>query len=154
MPWHINPNTFDDRMLEWSDAWGDAGPPAGYYSKLGRDHGNAPTFQGSVPLLLETNHSTIPDVGPGRMNTHLMVSRKAKELIESKDPVQHYYIPLELYRKHGARIEGEYFLFQAGDCLDGIVVEKSNAKPVYDEDGRFRYLSAPSRPSITWEAGL
>ena len=80
-----------------------------------------------------------------------MVSRKVKEIISSYDPVAHHFIPLELHLHNGKVSLDEYFLFQAADRIEGVVEEKSNVEAVYDEDGRFRYYSCPSRPSITWK---
>ncbi|WP_444928417.1 imm11 family protein (plasmid) [Microbulbifer sp. SSSA002] len=100
----------------------------------------------------ETKKKVIPDIFsmPG-LNA---VSQRFKDLVEEFEPGIHQFLPLDLFKKTGDPIDGNFYTFNCGKRLDAVLNKHSNVEwmasnevtgePELDIDVRYtNYLSAP-----------
>ncbi|MBB3993302.1 hypothetical protein GGR95_000930 [Sulfitobacter undariae] len=152
MPYLLLSNTFTNSEIQWDDVWRrDERPPE--YVELGSSHGQVPALSGPIPYRMYKGRllsgGVLPDITAGRWANDTIISARVKALIEDLDPVTHHFIPLNLTLKDGRQVDGEFFLFVAGDMIDGIIADKSDTTPIV-YDGRLAYYSVPGHPHITW----
>lgn len=149
MPWLLSPAVADSRELNWDDIYNEDG------SKMDPNVWAGPEQippQDTWPLRFRqtTKHKKVPDYCSGRYHGTLFVSRAFRDLVEAMDPVTHHYVPLQLTLHGGRESVGEFFLFKFGSFVDGIVAEKSEVGPIYDNEGRLGFYSVGSAATITW----
>ncbi|MCP4079959.1 MAG: hypothetical protein GY743_06910, partial [Planctomycetaceae bacterium] len=97
---------------------------------------------------------TLPDYFSIRED--LGVSQAFKDILEEQEPGAHQFFPLDVRRKDGGPVEGQYYLFVVSVLLDtALIPEKSNViqKGIYKEypSGRIsdHVYYAPSGPGPT-----
>ena len=56
------------------------------------------------------------------------VSRRFRDLVEEFEPGVHQFFPLELYRKNGDPVEGEYFIFNCAVSFDCVLTAKTDVE--------------------------
>lgn len=156
MPYLLLTRLHSTSEIQWEDVWPrDKRTPD--YVKLGSSHGQVPAQSGPVPYRMYQgkllNGGVLPDIMAGRWSEDMIISARVKELIEDLDSVTHHFIPLDLTLKDGRQVDGEFFLFVAGDLIDGIIADRSEVTPkVFD--GRLAYYSVPGQPHIAWRRGV
>lgn len=84
------------------------------------------------------------------------VNAKFRDLVEEFEPSVHQFFPLELKKKNGERIEGEYFIFNCCVSFDSLLVSQSDVSWI-EPDGPteyphvrvgWRHKNVLSRPQI------
>jgi len=53
------------------------------------------------------------------------VSTRFKEIVEAFEPNTHQFFPLQLFRKDGTEIEGEFFIFNCTVSVDTVLITRS-----------------------------
>lgn len=56
------------------------------------------------------------------------VNGRFRDLVEEFEPGVHQFFPLELLKKNGDRIEGDYFIFNCAVSFDSLLVQHSEVK--------------------------
>jgi len=126
MPWILSPDTYDHRMLSWTEI-DENGEAANHkyitevhqdgaviiYKALDEPHYSPPESMLPLHFRQSTNYKVLPDFMSGSGDT-IFVSQKMRKLIEDMDPEIHRYIPITLHTKAGEVMENKYFLFKFG----------------------------------------
>jgi hypothetical protein len=152
MPYLLLSNTHRTNMIHWEDVWPDE-KVTSECVLLGSSHGKVPALSGPIPYRMRGGRllkgGVLPDILAGRWSGNMIVSARVRKLIEDLDPVTHHFIPVNLTLKDGAQVDGQFFLFAAGDLVDGVIAEKLDGTPVVF-DGRLGYYSVAARPHVTF----
>ncbi|MBV2360215.1 hypothetical protein KUH32_10550 [Thalassococcus sp. CAU 1522] len=152
MPFLLKVHTYKPDHIHWEDVW-PRDRQTSDYAGLGKAHGKPPALTGPIPYRMRDGRlqpgGVLPDLVAGRWNSDLIVSRRVRALIEANDRVPHHFVPLDLTLLDGSVIDGQFFLFVAGDLTDGVVPEASNVTPKMI-GGKPVYYTYPGDPDIAW----
>ena len=154
MPYHLWYKFVTSDVIVWDDVWPRQQWPENYV-EMGGNHGVRPDIEGPIPYMMTGGElqpgGVLPDIMRGRWLSDLILSYRVIKMIqEAGEVAQHHYIPLDLTLLDGARIEGQYFLFVAGDLIDGVVPESSNLIPKFINNKFKYYAFIGDSPDVCW----
>ncbi|MCP4079957.1 MAG: hypothetical protein GY743_06900 [Planctomycetaceae bacterium] len=116
-----------------------------------------PADQAARDVVIGKKWKVLPDFFS--INGEFGVSQAFKDLLEEMEPGVHQFFPLEIRRKDGGSVEGNYYVFVTCVLLDtALIPEKSNVvqKGTYREypdggiyDGLYYTASGPGPDKFT-----
>lgn len=161
MPWKLDQFGMRPDNMQFGYYQGDGVDYHKVYSEYDWMHGmhawrgdDVPVVAGPIKLTQHTGPKKLPDYFYGATSDAIVVSRRFRNLVEGFDPVQHLYIPCEIFeKKSGAAREGEYYYFKPlGFVKNGIVVEESDVREcVSPKTGKVTgYEATGTPPRLMW----
>ncbi len=165
MPWKLDQFGMRPDNMQFGYYQGDGVDYHKVYREYDWAHGmhatrgkEPPVAADPIKITQHTGPKKLPDYFYGATSGTIVVSRRFRDLVEKFDPVQHLFIPCEIYeKKSGEAKDGEYFVFKPlGFLKNGIVVEESDVKEsINPKTGKiFEYETTGTPPRLMWRQSV